>query len=61
MYSFVATTTVRGIGDWLHDEFSVSDAGLLVHRITWCRGPGARSEWLIEAEDVKYEWIPTEG
>ncbi len=48
----------RGIGDWLHDEFAVSESGLLTHRITWCLGPSQKSHWLIEAENVRYEWVP---
>jgi hypothetical protein len=48
----------QGVGDWLRDEFSPSSAGLICHRITWCSGAAGTSQWLIEAEDVKYEWQP---
>jgi hypothetical protein len=50
-----------GVGDWIRDEFSTSDAGLLEHRISWCRGTSSEAEWFIEAEDVSYEWIPNEA
>jgi len=50
-----------GVGDWIRDEFSTSDAGLLEHRISWCRGTSLEAEWFIEADDVSYEWIPNEA
>lgn len=48
----------QGLGDWLRDEFSRSDDGLISHRITWQSPTGATSQWLIEAADVAYEWQP---
>lgn len=48
----------RGVGDWLHDELSVAESGFLRHRITWCFGPSKESHWVIEAEDITYEWVP---
>ena len=50
-----------GVGDWIRDEFSTSDAGLLEHSISWCRGTNSEAEWLIEADEVAYEWIPNEA
>jgi hypothetical protein len=57
-YQLSSESCGRGLGDWLHDEFSVAESGLLSHRITWCLGPSQESHWLIEAEDVRYEWVP---
>lgn len=48
----------RGVGDWLRDELTVVEGGLLRHQITWCNGPDGESEWVIEAENVAYEWVP---
>jgi hypothetical protein len=50
----------RGHGDWLHDEFRVSDTGLLLHEIEWSVGTKreGRSRWPIEASDVEYKWLP---
>src|SRR5215207_10005365 len=44
----------QGVGDWLRDEFTPSDAGLTTHRITWCAGAGRTTQWLIEAEKIEY-------
>jgi hypothetical protein len=38
-------------GDWLWDEFTVSESGNLVHEIEWQYG-----RWQIEAGDVYYKW-----
>jgi hypothetical protein len=43
-----------GHGDWLNDEIRLSERGLVVHEIEFSRG----SRWLIEAEDITYEWTP---
>ena len=48
----------QGVGDWLRDEFTKSEAGFTSHRITWCSGASGTSQWVIEAEEVTYEWIP---
>lgn len=46
----------QGLGDWLRDEFSTSEAGLILHRITWQSPINGASQWLIEAADVSYAW-----
>jgi hypothetical protein len=43
-----------GHGDWLTDEIRLSDRGMVLHEIEFSRG----SRWLIEAEDITYEWKP---
>lgn len=44
-----------GHGDWLCDEFRVTEEGHLLHEIEWeSRGGGGR--WLIEASDVEFLW-----
>jgi hypothetical protein len=43
----------RGNGDWLYDEFRLSQNGFLLHEIEW-----ENSRWLIEATDVSLEWRP---
>lgn len=43
-----------GHGDWLTDEIRLSDRDLVLHEIEFSRG----SRWLIEAEDIVYEWKP---
>ena len=54
-------SSAGGVGDWIRDDFSTSDAGLLEHRISWCRGTSSEAEWFIEAAEVTYEWIPNEA
>lgn len=49
----------QGLGDWRRDEFSISEAGLILHRITWQSPINGASQWLIEAADVRHEWRPT--
>lgn len=41
--------------DWLNDEIRVSENGLVLHEIVWESG-----EWIIECENVFYEWKPFE-
>jgi hypothetical protein len=43
-----------GHGDWLTDEIRLSERGLVLHEIEFSRG----STWLIECEDIFYEWQP---
>ncbi len=43
-----------GHGDWLIDEIRLSDNGFVVHEIVFSRG----SRWIIECEDILYEWKP---
>lgn len=44
----------EGHGDWLYDEISLSERGLLLHEIEWSRG----STWLIESKEFSYRWMP---
>jgi len=45
-----------GHSDWRYDEFRLSKSGLLLHEIEWS-GYEDTSIWLIEAEDIEYEWL----
>jgi hypothetical protein len=45
-----------GHSDWRYDEFRLSESGLLLHEIEWS-GNKDTSKWLIEAEDIEYEWL----
>ena len=58
-YAIGGAASKDGIGDWLRDEVSVCDVGLLRHRITWCIGPATESAWEIVAEGISYEWNPS--
>lgn len=61
-YSLVSKACGGGVGDWLSDEFEVSDDGFITHRISWNGfGPRGESKWIIEAEEISYEWIPKKG
>jgi hypothetical protein len=58
-YSVVSKACGGGVGDWLSDEFEISGDGLITHRISWNGfGPRGKSKWIIEAEEISYEWIP---
>ncbi len=46
--------SIQGHGDWLYDEFRLSENGLVLHEIEWAHG-----RWLIEATDVEFQWVPT--
>jgi hypothetical protein len=41
--------------DWLYDEIRLSKNNLVLHEIEWDSG-----DWIIECEDVLYEWKPFE-
>ena len=57
-FSLVNKSSVRGLGDWLKDEFSICN-DLIAHQITWSGfGPKGESQWIIKAEEISYEWIP---
>src|SRR5919202_1729543 len=43
-----------GHGDWRDDEVRLSERGLVLHEIVFVGG----SHWLIECEDIQYEWRP---
>ncbi len=51
-YSMQTATCDKGLGDWLYDELRLSDGGHLLHEIEWAN----RSRWLIEADDIEFEW-----
>ena len=52
----------RGLGDWLNDDFSTTEAGLITHRIVWAGNAGkTTAQWTIECESLNYEWIPQQG
>lgn len=52
-YKFACSKTADGHGDWLYDQFRISDDGKLLHEIEWEYG-----NWEIEAADVLYSWKP---
>lgn len=39
--------------DWMTDEVRLSAKGLIEHEIVWLGG-----RWIIECEDIVYEWKP---
>ncbi len=39
--------------DLLHDEVRLSESGFVIHEIEW-----VNANWIIECEDIFYEWIP---
>lgn len=49
----------RGLSDWLKDDFSTSETGLIKHHIVWASNAGrSTTPWLIECESLTYEWMP---
>ena len=58
-YSLSTSSCVRGLGDWLCDEFRVAPGGHLIHEVEWVGFPREEgSRWIIEASDVEFQWIP---
>ena len=58
-YSLSASSSARGIGDWLYDEFRVAPSGHLIHEIEWAGFPREEgSRWIIEASDMAFQGIP---
>ena len=58
-YSLSSPSSVRGLGDWLYDEFRVAPGGHMIHEIEWAGFPSEKgSRWIIEASDVEFKWIP---
>lgn len=55
-FSLESADCQAGIGDWMYDEFRLSEAGNVIHEIEWSKG----ARWIIEASDVEYKWIPKE-
>ncbi len=45
---------MKGHGDWLIDELSLSDKGMVVHTVHWAAG----ARWQIWCDDLEYEWKP---
>jgi hypothetical protein len=45
-----------GYADWLTDEVRLSESGKVVHEILFVGG-----RWIIECDDLRYEWIPLDG
>ena len=54
-YLFESPSCTTGVGDWLYDEFRLSDNTRVVHEIEWS---APRSRWIIEALDVQFLWVP---
>ena len=54
-YNLILPSCVKGHKDWVYDEFRLSKAGHVVHEIEW---RDDNSNWIIEASDVNYQWIP---
>ena len=54
-YTLAMPGCVSGHADWVYDEFRLSDDGHVVHEIEW---GGDDCNWIIEASDVQYQWIP---
>lgn len=48
-YTLESPSCVRGLGDWLYDEFRLSPGGNVIHEIEWAGAPGDNgSRWVIE-------------
>jgi hypothetical protein len=58
-YSLSSPSSVRGLRDWRYDEFRLAPSGHMIHEIEWAGfSPDEVSRWIIEASDVKFEWVP---
>jgi len=59
-YELVSAACARGLGDWLYDEFTLSEGGNVLHEIEW-RGSAQDegSRWKICACDVHFSWRPS--
>jgi hypothetical protein len=58
-YRLESPSSVRGLGDWLYDEFTLSAEGNIIHEIEWRGFPKDEgSRWIIEASDIEFRWIP---
>jgi hypothetical protein len=55
-YSLNKNTSWNSHGDWLFDEVRLSDKNLVLHEVEFASG----EYWLIECEDIKFEWKPFE-
>jgi len=45
---------VAGHGDWLYDEFRLSEDGKLIHEIEWATSQHGIRKWVIECEDIDF-------
>jgi hypothetical protein len=52
-FALAAEDSARGMRDWLSDNFTPTETGLIRHEITW----SVASSWRIEAREITYEWI----
>jgi hypothetical protein len=60
-YAMTGAESQGGHGDWLYDEFRISDNGHLIHEIEWAGGALREgSRWLIESSDVEFSVEPRE-
>jgi hypothetical protein len=58
-FDLQTATCLQGLGDWLYDEFTVSNDGHMIHEIEWAGfGKGEGSRWIVEASDIEVQWIP---
>ena len=58
-YQIQSPSCVRGLGDWLYDEFTLSPDGHVIHEIEWAGLPDCEgSRWIIEASDIEFQWVP---
>ena len=58
-YQLQSPSCVRGLGDWLYDEFTLSPDGRIIHEIEWAGfSDDEASRWIIEASDIEFQWIP---
>ena len=56
-YQIQSPSCIRGLGDWLYDEFTLSPAGHVSHEIEWAGFPSKEgSRWIIEASDIAFHW-----
>ena len=60
-YTVKAFSSSQGHGDWMKDQITTTDGGLLLHRISWLRGASNATDWTIECGEIAYEWKPKEG
>ena len=52
-------SSTDGQADWLYDEFRLSSQNRLIHEIEWAETGSSRvSRWIIEADDIKFRWLP---
>ena len=56
-YSVAFKSSMHGLGDWRFDEFTLDEAGRVVHEIEWTGFPNEQNaRWLICASDVQFNW-----